>query len=129
MVQNQLKYIFLHFVGWYLLFFALVPLSVTIVLLVITSCFIKYHSFTDIQAKTAMVKFGFFLLLGNGINLLAQLVPSLVATLIIPFDIVTNRPMGTLTIAAEEMIYAAYTLLNLALIPTPILIPTYFKPI
>ena len=76
-----------------------------------------------------MVKFGFFLLLGNGVNLFAQLVPSLVATLVIPFDIVTNRPMGTLTIAAEEMIYAAYTLLNLALIPTPILIPTYFKPI
>ena len=37
------------FGGLYVLLFVLVPLSVTVVLLVITICFIKYHSFTDIR--------------------------------------------------------------------------------
>ena len=36
--------------------FDLAPLFVTIVFLAITVCFIKYHSFTDIQAKTTMVR-------------------------------------------------------------------------
>ena len=76
-----------------------------------------------------MVKFAFFLLFGNGINLLGQFVPTLIATLIIPPNIAIERPKGTLTIAGKELIYTAYTLLNLALIPTPILITIYFKPI
>ena len=117
------------FVGLYGLLFGLVPLSLTIMFLVITVCFIKHHSHINIQAKTAMVKFAFFLLFGNGINLLGQFVPSLIATLIIPPNIAIERPKGTLTIAGKELIYTAYTLLNLALIPTPILITIYFKPI
>ena len=35
--------------GLYVLFFGVVPLSVTIIFLVITTCFIKYQSFTDIE--------------------------------------------------------------------------------
>ena len=106
-------------VGLILLFFALVPLSVTLVLLVITSCFIKYHSFTDIQAKTAMVKFGFFLLLGNGVNLLGIFVPLIIAIFINPSSV--NQLKG--------LVFTAYTLVNVSLIPTPILISIYFKPI
>ena len=113
------------FIGLYLLFFGLVPLSVTIVLLVITSCFIKYHSFTDIQAKTAMVKFGFFLLLGNGINFLGQLV-TVIAIYINPTSS-SDREM--IPRDARGRIYTVYTLLNVSLIPTPILISIYFKPI
>ena len=113
------------FIGLYLLFFGLVPLSVTIVLLVITSCFIKYHSFTDIQAKTAMVKFGFFLLLGHGTNLLGQLV-AVIAIFINPTSGSDREMIPT---DAIGWIYTVYTLLNVSLIPTPILIPIYFKPI
>ena len=101
------------FYGLSVLFFGVVPLSVTIVFLVITTCFIKYHSFTDIETKRAMVKFGFFLLLGNGVNLLGQIVPMVVSQ----------------TLDYEVRVYTAYTILNCALIPTPILIPIYFKPI
>ena len=100
--------------GLYVLFFGVVPLSVTIVFLVITTCFIKYHSLTDIETKKAMVKFGFFLLLGNGVNLLGMSVPLIAAVL------PTHNEVRT---------YTAYTLLNCALIPTPILITIYFKPI
>ena len=119
---NVYSYIY---VGLYLLVFGLVPLSVTIVLLVITACFIKYHSFTDIQAKTAMVKFGFFLLLGNCINLLGQLV-TVIAIFINPTSS-SDREM--IPRDARGRIYTVYTLLNVSLIPTPILIPIYFKPI
>ena len=101
-------------VGLYVLFFVVVPLSVTIVFLVITTCFIKYHSFTDIETKRAMVKFGFFLLLGNGVNLLGHIVPLVISQT---------------TLDYEVRVYTAYTLLNCALIPTPILILIYFKPI
>ena len=102
------------FYGLYVLFFGVVPLSVTIVFLVITTCFIKYHSFTDIETNRAMVKFGFFLLLGNGVNLLGQIVPMVVSQTTLDYEVRT---------------YTSYTLLNCALIPTPILIPIYFKPI
>ena len=102
------------FYGLYVPFFDVVPLSVTIVFLVITTCFIKYHSFTDIKTKKSMVKFGFFLLLGNCVNLLGQIVPMVVSQA---------------TLDYEVRVYTAYTLLNCALIPTPILIPIYFKPI
>ena len=103
-------------IGLFAFFFGLVPLCVTIIVLAITACFIKYHSFTDIQAKTAMVKFAFFLLFGNIVYWLGLFVPAIIA--IYP------------TIdSAEGRIYTAYTLLNSALIPTPILILIYFKPI
>ena len=98
------------------IFFGLVPLSVTIVFVAITACFIKYHSFTDIQAKTTMVKFGFFLLLSSGVIVTAQLILCFIAI----FNRTTN---------SEALIYAVYTSFNAAIIPTPILIPIYFKPI
>ena len=110
-VTGKYSYIFY---GLSVLFFGVVPLSVTIVFLVITTCFIKYHSFTDIETKRAMVKFGFFLLLGNGVNLLGHIVPLVISQT---------------TLDYEVRVYTAYTLLNCALIPTPILILIYFKPI
>ena len=112
-------------VGLGLLFFGLVPFSVTIILLVITSCFIKYHSFTDIKAKTAMVKFGFFLLLGNGVNVLGY-VPLIISVF---FNPTSSLDRETIITDARGPIYAAYIFLNVSLIPTPILITIYFKPI
>ena len=96
--------------------FDLVPLCVTIVFLAIIICFIKYHSFTDIQAKTTMVKLSFFLLLSSSANMAAQLILCSIA--------VFSR-----TTSSQALIYAAFTSFNSALIPTPILIPIYFKPI
>ena len=96
--------------------FDLVPLCVTILFLAITVCFIKYHSFTNIQAKTTMVKLSSFLLLSSSANMAAQLILSSIA--------VFSR-----TTSSQALIYAAYTSFNSALIPTPILIPIYFKPI
>ena len=114
--------------GLYLLFFGVVPLSVTIVFLVITTCFIKYHSFTDIKTKTATVKFGFFLLLSNGAILFGQLVCVLASIFITSLQR-TCLNVNRQPTAQKAWVYATYILLNSALIPTPILIPIYFKPI
>ena len=114
--------------GLYLFFFGLVPLSVTIVFLVITACFIKYHSFTDVETNRATVKFGVFLLLSNGVILLGQIVFCLLAMSIF-YPHKTCLCVDGQPTAQEAWIYTAYTLLNSALIPIPILIPIYFKPI
>ena len=47
--------------------------TVTVVFLIVTVCFIKHRTTPDVKVKMSMVKFGFFLLLGNGINLVEQI--------------------------------------------------------
>ena len=112
------------FVGLYLFFFGLITISVTITLLVITVCYIKHLNVQDIRLEEAIVKFGFFLLLGNGISLLGQFVPPLIVTLVILRPARLDAPP-----IPAGVTYSAYTLLNAALIPTPILVFIYFKPI
>ena len=114
------------FVGLYVLFFGVITLTITIVFLAITVCFIKSHTIPDVKVKKSMVKFGFHLLLGNGINLLGQIAPPLIATFIVPPE---QAGVQRQTTAFAELIYTAYTLLNAALIPTPILLLIYFEPI
>ena len=113
--------------GLYLLSFGLVPLSVTIVFLVITACFIKYHSFTEVETNRATVKFGVFLLLCNGVILPWIVLCLLAMSILNPHN--TCLDVDGQSNVREAWIYAAYTLLNSALIPIPILIPIYFKPI
>ena len=112
------------FVGLYLLFFGLITISVTIALLAIPVCYIKHLNVQDIRLEEAIVKFGFFLLLGNGISLLGQFVPPLIVTLVILQAARLDAPP-----IPAGVTYSAYTLLNAALIPTPILVFIYFKPI
>ena len=102
------------FVGLYLFFFGLITISVTITLLVITVCYIKHLTVLDIRLEEAIVKLGFFLLLGNGISLLGQFVPPLIVTLVILQPARLDAPP-----IPAGVTYSAYTLLNAALIPTP----------
>ena len=112
------------FVGLYLFFFGLITISVTITLLAITDCYIKHLNVQDIRLEEAIVKFGFFLLLGNGISLLGQFVPPLIVTLVILQPARLDAPP-----IPAGVTYSAYILLNAALIPTPILVFIYFKSI
>ena len=114
------------FVGWYVVFFGVITLTVTVVFLIVTVCFIKHHTTPDVKVKMSMVKFGFFLLLGNGINLVGQFSTPLSATFVVPVQDVGQDVQHT---AFAELIYAAYALMNAALIPTPILLLIYFEPI
>ena len=116
------------FVAWYVVFFGVVTITVTIVFLVITVCFIKRHTIPNDDIRNSMAKFGFFLLLGNGINLLGQIAPALIATFVVPPG-QEYQSLRVPSIAFAELIYTSYTLLNAALIPTPILVLIYFEPI
>ena len=114
------------YIGLYLACFGLVPISVTVTILVITYCYIKRHTVKDIRLEKSIVKFGFFLLLGNGINLLGQIAPPLISA-----SVASQRarpwPDGPPSHAAVT--YISYTLVNIALIPTPILVLIFFNPI
>ena len=114
------------YTGLYIFFFGFITLSVTITFLVITVRNIKLKCLTiqHIKLEKITVKFGFFLLLGNGINLLAQMVPPIVVTLAQSHNTSPDGPPLPLVVT-----YTPYTLLNAALIPTPILVLVYFKPI
>ena len=111
--------------GLYFSCFGLVALSVTITILVITAC-MKRLNIQDIRLDKATVKFGFFLLIGNGINLLGQIAPPIISASVTPQR---ARPWPDGPPSHAAVTYISYTLLNIALIPTPILVLIFFKPI
>ena len=113
------------YAGLYYGWFGLVAFSVTVTTLVITVC-MKRLNIQDIRLDKATVKFGFFLLLGNGINLLGQIAPVLIVVSVTPLPAIP-WPDGPAPPATA--IYISYAFLNIALIPTPILVLIFFKPI
>ena len=112
----------------YAFFFGLITLSVTITFLVITIRYIKSLTIQHVKLNKATIKFGFFLLLGNGINLLGQIVLPfiIIATAIQPQS---TSPSGPPPPSVHVVIYSIYISLNATLIPTPIIVLVYFKPI
>ena len=114
------------YIGLYFVCFGLVTLSITVTILVITLCYKRCLTVREIRLEKTTVKFGFFLLLGNGINLLAQIIPPLISTSVTPQP-TPPWPDGPPSHAAVT--YISFTLLNIALIPTPILVLIFFKPI
>ena len=113
-------YLFVH-----LFIFSLVPPFVAVTFLIVICC--KNCSIASATAvEKTMVKFGFFLLLavvGNGVNyMIGVVVPSLITSII--------GTTASLDLEGLQNVhYAAYTLLNVGLIPTPILIVIFFKSI
>ena len=106
--------------------FGLATISVTVTILVITVCYIKHLTVKDVNLEKTTIKFGFCLLLGNGINLLGQIAPPLISASVTPQP-TPPWPDGPPSHAAVT--YISYTLVNLALIPTPILVLIFFNPI
>ena len=114
----------------YSLLFGIGAFTVTMVTLIITVCYIRNRTITDETVKKAMVKFGFFLLLGNSINILGIIVPIIMATLVTSSEVVTDTEENQQKYEYRpftEGIYVAYTLMNLSLIPTPVLILCHFS--
>ena len=88
-------------------------MTVSIVIPIICLCYIKKNIVTeDIQYRKAMAKFSLFLVMGSAINIAGQLVP------------------GALTFYAEAPgVYLSYGIATISLIPTPIVIIAYLKPV
>ena len=114
------------FLGILLFSSCVVTPSVAVIFLLIICC--NKHSITSATAvEKTMVKFGFFLFLGNGLNMIGLVVPGFISTT------GGNYVYGASAIANPErlqlLLFIAFTFLNAGLIPTPILILIFFKSI
>ena len=90
------------------------PVLVCIFIPLATLCYIKRHTITEgAQYKKAMAKFAAFLIIGNIINVLGQVVPAIV----------------TLSVSDVVGVCLSYMLYLVSLIPTPILIIVFLKPV
>ena len=109
------------FVGLYLFLFGVVTPSTAVVFLLLV-CFNKHITSASAIEKT-IVKFGFFLLFGNGLNMIGLLLPVLITSngeFYVPNKNANPERLHLL-------MYIAFTTLNAGLIPTPILILIFFK--
>ena len=101
------------FTGSWIVFGGLTPLTISTVVPSVCLCYIKRHSITEgVGYKRAMAKFALFLVAGNLINLLGQTVPGIIAFF-----------------ADAPGVYAAYTVTFISLLPTPILVIIFLKPV
>ncbi len=101
------------FTGSWIVFGGLTPLTISTVVPSVCLCYIKRHSITEgVDYKRAMAKFALFLVAGNLINLLGQTVPGIIAFF-----------------ADAAGVYATYTLSVISLLPTPILVIIFLKPV
>ena len=102
-----------YFVLW-IVIGCFLPLLVCFCISLATLCYIKRHTITEgAQYKKAMAKFAAFLITGNVMNALGLVVPTII----------------TVTLTDVVGVYVTYTIFVLSLIPTPILIIMYLKPV
>ncbi len=93
------------------------PIILTLLLLIITVCFIRRKTIEENSAgRRALLRFGFFLVIGQGINAIGQIVCPAV---FLALSTRRTRLLAGITLTA---------ILDLSLIPTPILICIFFKP-
>ena len=101
------------FVILWAILFGIIPLVITVTMPLVTIWFLKRHNTSgDMKFKKAMVKFALFLILGILFNFLGQVVPPIIA-------------LANESIMDSSLVYLAFILMNLSLIPTPVLIYVY----
>ena len=97
----------------WLLFGGVIPLILSVAIPIITLCFIKRNTIMEgAESKKKIARFTVFLITGNAINLLGQFVPSLIALY-----------------AQAPGVVLAYSLVSMSLLPTPIIIIVFMKPV
>ena len=106
----QARYAFLA--SW-TIFGGLAPLTVSIIVPIVCLCYIKRNIVTEgAQYRKGMAKFSLFLVVGGGINLAGQILPGLLAL---------N--------SAAPAVYLSYGLAVVSLLPAPIIIMAFLKPV
>ena len=97
----------------WVVFGGIIPLSASITTPVITLCYIRHNTITEGAAyNKGIAKFALFLVVGNVFNFLGQAVPGLI-------------PLATEAVG----VILAYLLVSLSLLPTPIIIIIFLKPV
>ena len=90
-----------------------IPLAISIIVPIVCLCYVKKNVVTDgLQYKKGMAKFALFLVLGGFINAIGQIIPVLI---------------GIYTTGPE--VYLSYGFATVSLLPTPIIIIAYLKPV
>ena len=91
----------------------LIPIIISIAVPIVCLCYIKKNVISeDTQYRKGMAKFSLFLVLGGAINITGQILP------------------GTISTSAETPgLYLAYGIGALSLLPTPVIIVGYLKPV
>ena len=92
----------------------LLPLALCICIPMAALCYLKRHTISEgAQYKKAMIKFAAFLIIGNVLNVLGQVVPAILAVTLL--DVIG--------------VCLVYIISLLSFIPTPILIVLFLKPV
>ena len=109
----------------YILIFGIGGFATSIMFLLLTAFYIYKHTISDANHhypfQKALVKLGFFLLCGGFVNFIGQIVPLIVSA-------VVSEERETLEVSLVSR-YSVSILIDLSLIPAPILLIIYFKPI
>ena len=109
---------FIYAIG-YTSIYGLLSFTVSVLSAIATVWFIR-HNTGDVTMVKAMLKFAAFLILGNVINFLGQAIPLLFAAF---------TPAGTKSYVLEPLHYVEIIIILLSVIPTPVLIIIYFRPV
>ena len=105
-----------YFIPYFIL--STLPIILTLLLLIITVYFVRRRTIGENSAgRKALLRFGFFLVIGQGINAIGQIVCPAV---FLALSTRRTRLLAGITLTA---------ILDLSLIPTPILICIFFKPV
>ena len=106
----QARYTFL---ATWAIFGGLTPLTVSIIVPIVCLCYVARNIVTEgTQYRKGMAKFALFLVVGGSINFAGQIIPGLVAL---------N--------AAAPGVYLSYGCAVISLLPTPIIIMVFLKPV
>ena len=97
----------------WIVFGGITPLTISITIPIITLCYIRRNTITEgANYNKRIAKLALFLVVGNVVNLLGNAVPGLVALY-----------------AEAPGVILAYLLISLSLLPTPIIIIVFMKPV
>ena len=106
----QARYTFL---ATWTIFGGLTPLMVSIIIPIVCLCYIRKNTVTEgAQYRKAMAKFSLFLVVGGSINIAGQIIPALLSL---------N--------SAAPGVYLGYGSAVISLLPTPIIIMAFLKPV
>ena len=101
------------FLATWTIFGGIAPLTVSIVVPIVCLCYIRRNIVTEgAHYRKAMAKFSLFLVVGGGINIAGQILPALLA-----FN------------SAAPGVYLSYGSIAVSLLPTPIIIMAFLKPV
>lgn len=104
----------------FVLVFGIGGFATSITFLFLTVCYIRKHSVSLDTFKKAMLKLGFFLLVENTVSFIGTILPS------IAFTALSQQET---TVTTLIITYVAGAMIDLSLIPTPILLIVYFNPV